>query len=212
MSDTYQVSFEIAGPAAMFTRPDTGSAFTSYPVPTYSAAKGMFEAVARIETAYIRPTRVEVCCPIRYHKYVTNYGGPLRKQKQVKDGTPYQLTALILVDVCYRIYGMVEECAAPKLDTHGQPLNHRHLLQDKFETRLRNGRFFYVPCLGWKEFIPSYMGPFRPETSVNTDFSENISSMLQTVFDKPIRGARKPEFRHNLRIENGVLEYDQRDS
>jgi len=212
MERRYDVHFEIAGPAAMFTRPDTGSAFTSYPAPTYSAAKGMFEAVARIKTAYIRPIRVEICCPIRYEKYVTNYGGPLRKQKQVKDGTPYQLMALILVDVCYRIYGIVEEVASPNKDSHGRPLNHLHLLQDKFETRLRNGRFYYMPCLGWKEFVPSYMGPFRPETKVETDYSETIPSMLHTVFDKPIDGTKQPVFRHNVEIKNGVLEYDQRDS
>jgi CRISPR-associated Cas5-like protein len=37
------IAFEIAGPAAMFARPDTGSTPTSYPVPTFSAAIGMFE-------------------------------------------------------------------------------------------------------------------------------------------------------------------------
>ncbi len=35
------IALEVAGPAAMFTRPDTGATPISYPVPTYSAAKGM---------------------------------------------------------------------------------------------------------------------------------------------------------------------------
>ena len=143
---------------------------------------------------------------------MTNYGGPLRKAKQVKDGTPYQLMALILVDVCYRIYGIVEECAPPKSDTHGRPLNHRHMLQDKFQTRLRNGRLYYMPCLGWKEFVPSYMGPFRPETEMNTSINETMASMLHSVFDKPVNGERNPEFRHDASIKNGELKYDQRDS
>ena len=42
----YQVSLEIAGPAAMFTRPDTGTTPISYPLPTWSAAKGIFESIA----------------------------------------------------------------------------------------------------------------------------------------------------------------------
>lgn len=42
----YEVNLEIAGFAAMFTRPDSGAAQVSYPVPTFSAAKGMFEAIA----------------------------------------------------------------------------------------------------------------------------------------------------------------------
>jgi len=47
MSPHYPVEFEIEGPAAMFARPDTGAAPISYPVPTWSACKAMFEAVAR---------------------------------------------------------------------------------------------------------------------------------------------------------------------
>ncbi len=38
MQKEYKVSMEIAGPAAMFTRPDTGGTPTSYPAPTWSAA------------------------------------------------------------------------------------------------------------------------------------------------------------------------------
>ena len=38
----YPVSFEVEGPAAMFTRPDTGSSPVSYPAPTKSALKSMF--------------------------------------------------------------------------------------------------------------------------------------------------------------------------
>lgn len=80
----YVVAMEIAGPSAMFTRPDTGASMVSYPAPTFSAAKGMFESVARLNTAYIRPTRVEICRPVQYHRYTTNYGGPLRKGKVIE--------------------------------------------------------------------------------------------------------------------------------
>ena len=52
----YRVALEVAGPAAMFTRPDTGSTPISYPVPTFSAAKGMFESVAWLPHTYIQPT------------------------------------------------------------------------------------------------------------------------------------------------------------
>ena len=79
----YEVAFEIAGPAAMFTRPDTGSTPISYPMPTFSAAKGMFDAVLWRPHVYVQPTRVEICRPVRYERYVTNYGGPLRKGKDI---------------------------------------------------------------------------------------------------------------------------------
>ena len=68
----YNVSFEISGPMAMFARPDSGSTPISYPVPTWSAIKGMFEAVAMMRNedgktmAYIHPTHVEICRPVRF--------------------------------------------------------------------------------------------------------------------------------------------------
>src|SRR5262249_36414991 len=105
--NTHLICLEVAGPAAMFTRPDTGATPISYPVPTYSAAKGIFDAVLWRSNIYVRPTRVEVCQPIRYERYVTNYGGPLRKAKQIDQDNNYQLLATILVDVCYRLFGEV---------------------------------------------------------------------------------------------------------
>ncbi len=75
----YEVVFEVAGPAAMFTRPDTGSTPISYPCPTFSAAKEMFEAVLRRTHVFVHPTQVEICKPIWFERYVTNYGGSHRQ-------------------------------------------------------------------------------------------------------------------------------------
>ncbi len=202
MEEEYPVSFEIAGPAAMFTRPDSGAAPISYPVPTYSAAKGMFEAIARLESAYIRPTKAEICLPIRFHKYITNYGGPLRKANQMAKGTSYQIPATILVDVCYRIHGVVEAVAESPSGN-----NHLHALQEIFLRRLRKGQYFYTPCLGWKEFVPSYVGPSREGTHVEQNINQILPSMLHSVFDKPINGLRNPLYRQNVEIIEGVLQY-----
>jgi CRISPR-associated protein Cas5d len=198
---SYKVSFEIAGPAAMFTRPDTGAAPVSYPVPTYSAAKGMFESIARLNSAYIRPTEVEVCSPIKFQRYTTNYGGPLRKSNQMKGGTPYQLIATILIDVCFRIYGEVEELYEP-LDVK---TNHLHHLQEMFQWRLERGKCYYMPCLGWKEFTPSYFGPFRDETRVDESIQITIPSMLFSVFNN--EGEYNPVFKQNVEIIAGRLKY-----
>lgn len=200
----YEVQFEIAGPAAMFTRPDTGATPVSYPVPTYSAAKGMFESIARLKSAYIKPTRVEICAPIHYHRYTTNYGGPLRKSNQLSKGSSYQLFATVLADVCYRIYGVVEELSDPPSDKV-TTTNHLHLLQDKFEKRLRNGRWYHVPCLGWNEFTPSYVGPFREQTKVEETIELIIPSMLFSVFSAP--GVYAPMYKQDVWIKKGVLEY-----
>ena len=41
----YSIEMEIAGDTAMWTRPDTGDSPVSYPAPTYSAVKAIFESV-----------------------------------------------------------------------------------------------------------------------------------------------------------------------
>src|SRR5712692_8799754 len=100
---SYQVSFEISGPTAMWTRPDTGHAPVSYPAPTYAAAKGLFESIVWLKSAEVMPTRVEICAPLVFHTYSTNYGGPLRKSKIMKKGSSYQLLATVLINVRYRL-------------------------------------------------------------------------------------------------------------
>ena len=207
----YGVAFEVAGPAAMFTRPDTGSTPVSYPVPTASAAKGMFDAVLRRPHMYIKPTRVAICSPIRYERYVTNYGGPLRSQGQIKANNNYQLVATILVDVCYRIFGEVKmkEMSTRSRETpqirrrRGQDWRPR--FKTLFEDRLRRGQTFYTPCLGWKEFVPTYLGPFR-ETTSRQDTVDDIviPSFLCSMWD---HRQLKPEYVQDWRIVKGVLSY-----
>lgn len=201
MEAMYAVSFEISGPLAMFARPDTGSCPVSYPVPTRSAAKGMFDAVARLpggrDAPQIIPQRVEVCSEIRYERYVTNYGGPLRTRDAVNAGNNYQLIATVLSDVCYRLYGVVDG---------GTPRS-RHQLQSMFERRLENGQSYYTPCLGWKEFAPNYFGQFRDTTDVNVTLSERIATLLDSVFDDSGRVA--PLFTPDAHIRGGVLVYER---
>lgn len=198
----YNVSFEIAGPAAIFTRPDSGAGFVSYPVPTYSALKGIFDCVALWRTAYLKPTRVEVCKPIQFHRYATNYGGPLRKRSQIAGGSSYQLFATILIDVCYKVHGIAAEA-----NPSPSGLNHLHAVQELFERRLRQGKLYHMPCLGWNEFVPSYFGPLRSETSVLEDLNLTIPSMLHRTFDKEYAGQFKPKFIQDLRMERGVLSF-----
>lgn len=200
----YEVSFEIEGPNAMFTRPDTGASFVSYPAPTFSAAKGMFESVVRVRSAYVKPTKVEICRPIQYEKYATNYGGPLRKADQIAKKASYQHMAMILINVCYRIYGEILLCGEEP-----DGVNSRHALQEMFLRRLSKGQYWHTPCLGWKEFVPSYIGPFRQETKVETSINEVIPSMLVSPFDAHVNGNLTSSYVQNVKIKNGVLRYDQ---
>lgn len=58
----------------------------AYPAPTKSALKSMFECVVMSQEAYFEPQKVEICSPIVFHKYSTNYGGPLRKSGKYAAG------------------------------------------------------------------------------------------------------------------------------
>ena len=63
-----------------------------------------------------------------------------------------------------------------------------------------------MPCLGWKEFTPSYLGVFRPETNVEESIEQVIPSMLFYVYSGS--GEYSPVYKQNVWIKKGVLEYD----
>ena len=210
------ICFEISGPTAMWTRPDTGDAPVSYPAPTYAAAKGMFESIVWLKSAEVVPTRVEICAPLMFHTYTTNYGGPLRKSKVMKKGSSYQLLATVLINVRYRLYGLVRPDRLPdaRLSHAAQrqqsvAKNGPHAFQEMFQRRLQNGQCHSVPFLGWREFVPDYAGPFRPETSVCTEVTTVMPSMLWQVFPSGNFGEFRPVYRQNVKIEKGVLDYAQ---
>lgn len=211
--NSFQIAFEVEGPMAIFARPDTGSTPISYPVPTYSAAKGMFEAVVRRPHIYIHPTCVEICRPIRYERYVTNYGGPLRKQDQIKKDNNYQLFATVLVDVCYRIYGEIRAKQSSTRGTAREQVRRRRgrdwrpEFKRLFEERLERGQTFFTPCLGWKEFVPKYFGPLRSGTEPDRSVTLEIPALLHSMWE---HRQLKPVFRHDWQIVNGMMSYEQR--
>lgn len=198
MSKQYLTSFEIAGPAAMFARPDTGSSPISYPAPTRSALKAMFECVVFSEQAFFVPSRVELCSPIVFSKYTTNYQGPLRKSTT----SNFQFFATVLENVCYKVYGEIQAYNSPLAGN-----NPKHKLQEVFMRRLALGQLYSTPFLGWKEFTPSYFGPIRSTTKVDPTINITIPSMLDTMYTKPTNGVISPKYIHNLEIEGGVLHY-----
>ncbi|NCQ47168.1 MAG: CRISPR-associated protein Cas5 [Piscirickettsiaceae bacterium CG_4_10_14_3_um_filter_44_349] len=215
----YQISMEISGPFAMWSRPDTGATPTSYPIPTWSAVKGIFESVAFFADgkAWIRPTYVEICKPkgqqsrgVNFQKYTNNYRGPLRE----KSKSNFQFSSLILSEVCYRLHGVVENGSGEHLK-HGN--NPSHALQAIFERRLKKGQCQKTPSLGWNEFTPDYWGPVRNdeqtasiETEVDTSISMDLVSILDQVFDKAISGKYQPKFLTGEKaiLKKGVFFYD----
>lgn len=206
----YSVAIEVSGPLAMWARPDTGGAPTSYPAPTWSAAKGLLESIAFLSSgeAWLHPTCVEICRrrgtpggEVHFQRYATNYNGPLRKEQNIRNGTPMQFFATVLADVSYRIHA----------DVQGAPArggrNPCHHLADLFQRRIRQGRCFRAPALGWREFTCDYWGAFRDGWEVDDALDVDIGSMLDRLWDRPNNGVYASRFRQDARIEKGVLTY-----
>ncbi len=212
----YPIQMEIAGPTAMWTRPDTGDCPVSYPAPTYSAVRNIFQAVLWGQAVKILPRQVDICAPLQFHTYNTNYGGPLRKPGVVKSGGGYQLLATVLTDVRYRFYAdVVEEPTSeweskPTKEWRKHTKSPGHAYQEIFERRLEKGKCFHTPFLGWKEFTVSYFGPLCADTR-----PVEISTVLPSMFrDLEYTADGKPKrflFDQNVHIEHGILVFSDRE-
>lgn len=214
---SYPIEMEISGSTAMWTRPDSGDCPVSYPAPTYSAVKAIFESILWGPAIEIIPTKVELCKPVQYHSYYTNYGGPLRKPDAIKKGNNYQLYATVLIDVCYKLYAQV----VPNRSKNGLPekaltwdrntTSPGHAYQSIFQRRLKRGQSFSTVSLGWSEFTPNYFGELRDTTKVLYDMPDiPIPSMLRQVFSHGYNSPVSYIYDTDLVIKNGTLEYPKR--
>lgn len=217
MQKIYPICMEIAGNTAMWTRPDCGDSPCSYPAPTYSAVKGMFESVLWGPAVIVIPRKVEICAPVLYHSYATNYGGPLRSQTSIKHGNNYQMFATVLLDVCYRLYADVvlnpQKEALPESARlwDRKTTSPGHAYQEIFNRRLKRGQSYATLALGWSEFTPSYVGPFREETHVCETLPDiYIPSMLRGIFNDGYHSEYKAVYDTEICIHKGVLIYPKR--
>ncbi len=80
-----------------------------------------------------------------------------------------------------------------------------HACQDIFNRRLERGQWHDIPFLGWREFTPDYIGPFRETTRVEEGINLVLPSLLHSVFEPS--GNKKPVYKSDMHIENGRLSY-----
>lgn len=112
------------------------------------------------------PRKVEFCTKPKFHSYITNYGGLLRKSETIKKGNNYQLHATVLVDVCYRIYAdiisdpnkfdMLEY--AKRWDRNTTSPGNAY--QDIFNRRLSNGQSYATLALDGENLHHLILGLF----------------------------------------------------
>ncbi len=216
-SKAYPIVMEIAGRTALWTRPDSGDSPCSYPAPTYSAVRGLFESVLWGPAVLVIPKKVELCNVPQYHSYATNYGGPLRSATSIKGGNNYQLFATVLVNVCYRLYADVipnpDKAALPGTakSWDQRTSSPGHAYQEIFTRRLKRGQSYATLSLGWSEFTPDYFGPFREKTQICTELPDIlIPSMLRGVFQNGYNSDYHAVYDTDVCIHKGVLEYPKR--
>jgi CRISPR-associated protein Cas5d len=214
---SYCVEMEISGDTAMWTRPDTGDTPVSEIVPSYSAVKAIFESVLLGFNSVVRPVKVEICTPIQYHSYFTNYGGPLRKSIAIKEGNSFQLLATVLINVIYRIYAEITPnnqkigLSEKNVQWDKRTTSPAHAYVDIFNRRLKRGQCYSIPFLGWKEFTASYFGPFRESTNVCSTISTTIPAVLRQVFSKGYNSPVSIVYDQNVKVINGVVLFDGRE-
>ena len=212
---SYFIEMEISGDTAMWTRPDTGDTPVSEIVPSYSAIKAIFESVHLGFNSVVKPVKVEICAPIQYHSYYTNYGGPLRQSKAIKSGNSFQLLATVLINVTYRIYAEIVPnqqkigLSEKSLQWDKKTTSPAHAYMDIFNRRLKQGQCFSVPFLGWKEFTASYFGPFREDTKICSTISTTIPAALRQVFSQGYNSPVSITYNQNLEVINGVVLFNK---
>ncbi|MCL2705920.1 MAG: CRISPR-associated protein Cas5 [Spirochaetaceae bacterium] len=214
---SYFVEMEISGDTAMWTRPDTGDTPVSEIVPSYSAVKAIFESILLGFNSIVKPIKVEICAPIQYHSYYTNYGGPLRESGLVKSKDSFQLLATVLINVSYRIYAeVVPNTQKIDFSEKSQQWDKRttspaHAYVDIFNRRLKRGQCYSIPFLGWKEFTTSYFGPFRDDTKVCSSISTTIPAVLRQVFSEGYHSPVSVTYYQNANVTNGIMLFNRRD-
>ena len=155
----YPFAFEISGILAAFCQSDAWPYSITYPFPTLSACEGMVKNIAVISQARAVVTRLEICKPVRYYDYSFLNTTVNRFNNDGCD----RLTITCLFDVCYRIYGHTRSLPSSGTVVTTNPA---HAYQEILLRRIKQGKYRCVPCLGPRDFTPSYFGEFRPNTTV----------------------------------------------
>ena len=209
MNERYEIAMEIDGHLARWTRPDCGDSFGTYPAPTYSAAKGIFESICFLRSVNVMPYKVEICSSLKHVALTTNYSGIHRKADQITKGNAIQNKCTALEDVCYKIYACVEGNGDVYYQNeNGVKINSAHFYQERFEKRLKNGQSYTTPFLGIKGLVPTYIGPLREETHVEASINIVLPSMTKFGFGANHGGSMADRvFLNNVHIKNGTLVY-----
>lgn len=211
-----QVTLEVWGDFALWSRPEAKVERISYPVPTPSGIRGVLASIyAKPSEFYWQVVRIEVLKPIQYLSFQRNEvkskmprfpAAQPRSACIIIEENRTQRQAIVLKDVRYRITAEIvprPEFAYPAAR-----------LRNQFERRVKRGQCFLQPALGTREF-PAYFewgSSGIPPIADSMDFS----FMLYDVFNlhqwKVGKTAEPSVSLFHAELLGGVLEVPPYDS
>ena len=207
-----EITMEVWGDFACFTRPESKVERLTYPVITPSAARGVFSAVySKPKEFYWQIKRIEVLSPIRYMSFKRNEikdyrvgKGSNMKPMLVEDDRT-QRQSVVLKDVRYRITAEIV-----KRESFGGTLEQ---LVDQARRRIENGKCFFQPSLGTREFVCYFAPPYDDPPIAD---SLDLGFMLYDVFDlhdfEVAKNVKPFVTLFHAEMKNGVIEVPDFDS
>ena len=205
-----EITMEVWGDFACFSRPESKVERLTYPVMTPSAARGILSAVySKPVEFYWQVRRIEVLNPIKYMSFkrneVINSKIGRKPSPMLVEDDRTQRQTVILKDVRYRITAEI----IPRKDFRGTA----NQLYEQALRRIRNGKCFFQPSLGMREFVCYFSEP-TDAAPVNENI--DIGIMLYDVFDLhkyEVTPKAEPFVSlFHAELKNGILEVPPYDS
>lgn len=224
-----ELSIEVWGDFACFSRPESKVERLTYPVITPSAARGILSAVySKPVEFYWQVVRIEVLKPIRYLSFKRNevinskigrkMDEPIfvdetkvnqkdenGKDKKIGSEHRTQRQTVVLKDVRYRITARI----VPRKNFMGTVTQ----LYEQALRRIKGGKCFFQPSLGMREFVCYFSEPTDMQP---IEANADLGIMLYDVFDLnkfEVTPKAEPFVSvFHAKLENGVLEVPEYDS
>lgn len=225
MSTVFEL--DVRGDLACFSQPALSVERYSYPCPTPSAARNLFDGI------YLKPEqfrwqvrRIEILKPVAYVALRRNEvketvnvaavekwmrGEPvspiLADADKAMTGSDErgrtQRQTMALRDVRYRLHAEIVPWPGHERDLES--------LNKQFERRARHGKCFHQPYLGCREFVAYFrLADECEDRPKPVAFSQDLGWMLYDVFDlsrpQPAGSAKPSVSVFRAKIEDGVLD------
>lgn len=207
-----EISMEVWGDFACFSRPESKVERLTYSVMTPSAARGILSAVySKPVEFYWQVVRIEVLKPIRYLSFKRN---EVINSKIGRNPSPMlvednknrtQRQTVVLKDVRYRITARI----VPRKEFKGTV----NQLYEQAKRRIKGGKCFFQPSLGMREFVCYFSEPTDLQP-IESD--ADLGIMLYDVFDLnkfEVTPKAEPFVSvFHAKLEKGVMEVPEYDS